>query len=170
APDAPEDYDTPDWSFLEEGDPVFEDEESNDDNGDSSDEEENAAFEDEQEQSPELENTDDTDYGDTVDIDLDTIITIHGKEYTAEELVNRYQEDEIFNQRKAEFEAERNAFIEDKEASVKLLDLTYLECDRQLAEYQNGFDWEWLAANDPRSYIENKQYVERLQHKKQEVI
>lgn len=166
-PDEVEQYETPDWSFLEEdgnASVLFEDDAPEE--PEQEEEGEENPFEDEE---PSTEESDDTDYGDTVDIDLDTIITVHGKEYTAEELVNRYQEDEYFNQQKAAFEAEREAFIADKEASVSLLELSNLECTRQIAEYDN-FDWDWYATNDPQAYVENKRYLERIQHKKAEIM
>lgn len=163
-PDEIEQEETTDWSFLEDGG-TFEDE-SKPSNSDDLDiitsEDESTEVEGEQV-------TNDYNIDDALDVDLDTIVTINNNEYTIDELYSRYRDETIYQEEKAALEAEKERFNAQREASISLLELNTLECDKQIAEYQH-FDFDWYAENDPKGYIENKRYLERIIQRKNDLM
>lgn len=166
-PEELEQFETPDWSFLEEdSNPQFED----DTDDEPVESEESDAISEEGEDSEATVDDEYNEYPDTYDVGLETTIALpDGRVMTIEELQNGYQADvdyrareEAFNQRVAAFEAERLA-------SQDLFPVYQLETDEILNSY-DGWDWDRLGDEDPQTYAIEKRNYDRMLKRKQWLI
>lgn len=104
------------------------------------------------------------------DVDFDTVITLPNGEITTIEELTKFAKtgEELANKEAAI--AKREADVEARLASSQsLLDVSTLELDRLLSDY-DGFDWDTLGATDPQAYFEHQKYVKSLTDKRQQVI
>lgn len=171
--------DAPAFDFLDPNAPVFEDEDGwvdpeTDEDSETEETEEVEETEEEVEEEVEgaLDNQEEVEYedGEAYDVDFDTVITLpDGRDLTIEELSTGYVAGTDLSERETQFQETLTQFEERVSGMKDVLQLSELEADRVISDYQ-GFDWDKLAAEDPQAYVENKRFLERYQARKQELI
>ncbi|MFW3388175.1 UNVERIFIED_CONTAM: hypothetical protein RF648_19495, partial [Kocuria sp. CPCC 205274] len=145
--------DGPDFSFLDPDNPIFEDEQGWVD----PEEEETEEVEPEEveESTEDVEETEDEptepeldedgnpieyEEGEAYDVDFDTVITLpDGRDMTIEELSNGYLAGSDLTERESKFQETLSQFEERVAGMKDILQLSELEADRVISDYQ-GFD------------------------------
>lgn len=148
----------------------FEDEDGFEGEESEESEEEEAAEESVEEEAEAEEGEVEYEEGEAYDVDYDTVITLpDGRDMSIEELANGYMAGSDYTAREAGLQEKISQFEERVASMQDVLQLSQLEADRVINDYEN-FDWDALAANDPQAFVENKRFLERYQARKQELI
>lgn len=106
---------------------------------------------------------------DEMDVDYDTVLTLpDGRDVTIEELANGFMSGEALNSREEAIRELARGFEARVEGMRDSIELCILEADRVIADY-DGFDWAKLAMEDREAYVENMEFLNRYQKRRQEL-
>lgn len=159
---------------AEDGD--YEDEEFDFDDIEDEDED-GEAEEDEAEEDEEDSEADDSEDGEDLDEDEDEEVDYEGYEVTLpngevvklDEAVKGYKAAEALEQEREAFAEEVESFRESSKGINKALDLAKLEADRVIEDYAD-FDWATLSHEDPKAYVENREFLDRYVARRKELV
>lgn len=160
-----DDNDDDDFEFdaeksFEEG---FDDEEDEDEDNTQSNEEDG------DESSEDTEDDGETNE-ESVDVDLDTVITLpNGTSLTIEELQNGYAEHVAIQEQRTQVMDLISSFEEAKSRSEEMFKLSVLECDKALKEYE-GVDLKALRRQDPAAYGQHRDFIDATLEKRKALI
>lgn len=141
---------------------------------DTTDNEEDPEEEDEPEETPipTESNDDPTEEVDDeiLDVDYETVITLpDNRDMTVEELVNGYLSNQDLEGKKEELLNHAKAFEERVGSLQDILELSMLEADKVISDYE-GFDWDELARENPELYVQNSRFLEKYKARKEELV
>ncbi|MCX8289111.1 hypothetical protein [Enterobacter pseudoroggenkampii] len=164
--EAVEDYETPDWDFLEENPGAFDD-------GDAPEQEEESQAE-EVAETADNDHIDDSDIddGDDYDYSVDEDTTLNlpdGRIMSIGELQAKALSDDAYKAREEEFNQRVSNFEAQYQAAKDTLEVAELECDKVLNQY-NSWDWDELYENNPVQFAEEKRYYDKMIKRKNMLI
>lgn len=84
------------------------------------------------------------------------------------EAVRGYQNAEVLRTEREDFEAKREEFVRESENVGKYLELARLEAQRVVEDYAD-FDWNKEARENPESYVDNRQFLEKYTERLNEI-
>lgn len=137
--------------------------EGEDDSEDTEDEESDEATDEE----GDVEVTDED--GEEVDYEGYEVTLPSGETVNLAEAVKGYQDAKKLSEARAEFEQQREAFVNDSQDIGRYLELAKLEAQRVIDDYKD-FDWNDLAKTDPASYVDNREFLEKYQQRHKEIV
>lgn len=137
---------------------------------DSLDSDEDEDTEEDVESDEEVE-TEEEDSGETeeeVDYEGYEVTLPNGDVVNLSEAVRGYQNAEVLRVEREEFEAKREEFVRESENVGKYLELARLEAQRVVDDYAD-FDWNKEARENPESYVDNRQFLEKYTERLSEI-
>lgn len=136
---------------------------------DSLDSDEEETTEDEVEETEEVEEEDSSDESEEeVDYEGYEVTLPNGDVVNLSEAVRGYQNAEVLRNEREEFESKREEFVRESENVSKYLELARLEAQRVVDDYAD-FDWNKEARENPESYVDNRQFLEKYTERLNEI-
>ena len=126
--------------------------------------EEDESAESDEEEVTEVEEPDEEE----VEFDSYELTLPNGDTVVLSELVNGYKAAEEVATMKAEVEAVKADFEAKSGNIASMLQLAKLEADRVIEDYED-FDWATLSKEDPASYVENREFLDKYKARAKEI-
>ncbi|EJY3122530.1 hypothetical protein OGA32_000112 [Salmonella enterica] len=164
-PDSPEDYENPDWSFLEDGN-SFED-----DIEDSQEQEEEEVDPQEQSNEGEIEYQEyDENTPDAFDVGYETLLNLpDGRTMSIEELQAKALADDAFKAREEQLAQREEDFNARYESALQTIEVAQLETDNILDSYAT-WDWDYIAETDPSLFAAERRYYDKMLKRRNDLL
>jgi hypothetical protein len=159
-----EDLDDEDVNDYSEND-GYEKEESNDDEEEVEEDEEEIVDE---EEDGNGEETEDGIEEEEVEYDGYMVNLPDGSEVNLAEAVKGYREAAAIKELQDDFTSQKAQFMEEAGSMMEHMKLAKLEADRVIEDY-DGFDWAALSAEDPKKYVDNREFLDKYKQRRQEI-
>jgi hypothetical protein len=144
------------------------DKEDSDEEDEADDEDAESDSEEEEDEGDEAEYEEEDEDGEEVEYDGYMVNLPDGTEVNLAEAVKGYREAGQIQAMQEAFNDQKASFLEEAGSMMDYMKLAKLEADRVIEDYED-FDWAELSAEDPKKYVDNREFLDKYKQRRQEI-